>query len=375
MEISFSELIPRVSTLSQKFDNTSLLFNNHWVLVNETNSKNKLYIFRDNNELIISEDGKVDVALWRYLGKNTLLIENEKEKNLYKHEFFDQNLIAIKIRDDQNYSFFVNEEKFDQGLNSENEILKYLHNKYLINNTHKKITRRKRKSLSNTKNTGFYNYNFRYNYNYNYNALDKINNKIVVLKNLKKLNSLEGLGFYIFVLASFLPITFFIIYFKTEVNIFLLGFLIILVLSLKKIIENGNLLFYFLTNLLISYTIVKFLNFKSETLIDFYIIGLNLVLILLLNNIFIKYIKSEQTFLLTNVIITFFICVLAVVIKEQVLFFVNLCVLIPSICFLFHKKLNKNKKHEILITQSGQLAIGFFLISSVIYLLKLFLYI
>ena len=194
-------------------------------------------------------------------------------------------------------------------------------------------------------------------------------------KNLKKLNSLEGLGFYIFVLASFLPIAFFIIYFKTEVNIFLLGFLIILVLSLKKIIENGNLLFYFLTNLLISYTIVKFLNFKSETLFDFYIIGLNLGLILLLDNIFIKYIKSEQTFLLTNVIITFFICVLAVVIKEQVLFFVNLCVLIPSICFLFHKKLNKNKKHEILITQSGQLAIGFFLISSVIYLLKLFLYI
>ena len=375
METSFSELIHRVSTLSQKFDNTSLLFNNHWVLVNETNSKKELYIFRDNNELIISEDGKVDVALWRYLGKNTLLIEKKNVKNLYKHEFFDQNLIAIKIRDDQNYSFFVNEEKFNQGLNSENEILKYLHNKYLNNETYKKITRRKRKSLSNTKNSGFYNYNFRYNYNYNYNALDKINNKIVVLKNLKKLNSLEGLGFYIFVLASFLPIAFFIIYFKTEVNIFLLGFLIILVLSLKKIIENGNLLFYFLTNLLISYTIVKFLNFKSETLIDFYIIGLNLVLILLLNNIFIKYIKSEQTFLLTNVIITFFICVLAVVNKAQVLFFVNLCVLIPSICFLFHKKLNKNKKHEILITQSGQLAIGFFLISSVIYLLKLFLYI
>ena len=75
METSFSELIHRVSTLSQKFYNTSLLFNNHWVLVNETNSKKKLYIFRDNNELIISEDGKVDVALWRYLGKNTLLIE------------------------------------------------------------------------------------------------------------------------------------------------------------------------------------------------------------------------------------------------------------------------------------------------------------
>jgi len=180
METNLSVLIPRVRTLSQKFDNTSLILSHHWVLVDEINSKKKLYIFRKNKELLISEDGQVDIASWRYLGKNTLLVENNTVKNLYKHGFFDENLIAIKIRDDENYSFFVDEEKFDHGLNSENKIAKYLYDKYLNNTIKKKVSRRKRKSYSNKKNSGYYNYNF--NYNYDYNVLDKINNKSAIRK-------------------------------------------------------------------------------------------------------------------------------------------------------------------------------------------------
>jgi len=180
METNLSVLIPRVRKLSQKFDNTSLILSHHWVLVDEINSKKKLYIFRKNKELLISEDGQVDIASWRYLGKNTLLVENNTVKNLYKHGFFDENLIAIKIRDDENYSFFVDEEKFDHGLNSENKIAKYLYDKYLNNTIKKKVSRRKRKSYSNKKNSGYYNYNF--NYNYDYNVLDKINNKSAIRK-------------------------------------------------------------------------------------------------------------------------------------------------------------------------------------------------
>jgi len=40
---------------------------------------------------------------------------------------------------------------------------------------------------------------------------------------------------------------------------------------------------------------------------------------------------------------------------------------------VLHNKLNK--KHKILITQSGQVVFGFFIISSVMYMLKSFLYI
>ena len=180
METNLSVLIPRVCKLSQKFDNTSLILSHHWVLIDEINSKKKLYIFRKNKELLISKDGKVDTASWRYLGKNTLLIEQEKVKKLYKHGFFDQNLIAIKTDVEGNYSFFVNEEKFDLGLNSENKIAKYLNKNYLNNTIKNKVTRRKRKFIRNKKNSGFYNYNF--NYNYEYNVIDKINNKSAIRK-------------------------------------------------------------------------------------------------------------------------------------------------------------------------------------------------
>ena len=62
METNLSVLIPRVNKLSQKFDNISLILSHHWVLINEVEHKKNLYIFRDNNELIISDDGCVDIA-------------------------------------------------------------------------------------------------------------------------------------------------------------------------------------------------------------------------------------------------------------------------------------------------------------------------
>ena len=107
METNLSVLLPRVNKLSQKFDNISLMLSHHWVLVDETQSKKKLYIFRNNNELIISENGSIDLAKWRYLGKNTLTIEREGDNFLYKHGFFDENLIAIKIHNDDEYSEYI----------------------------------------------------------------------------------------------------------------------------------------------------------------------------------------------------------------------------------------------------------------------------
>jgi len=180
METNLSVLIPRVNKLSQKFDNILLIQSHHWVLINEVENKKNLYIFRDNNELLISDEGHVDISKWRYLGKNTLLIESKNGKCLFKHGFFDDNLIAIKVHDKENYSFFVNEAKFDLGLNSENKIARYLNQKYLNNTIKNKVTRRRRKSYSNKKNSGYYNYNF--NYNYDYNIMDKISNRSSIRK-------------------------------------------------------------------------------------------------------------------------------------------------------------------------------------------------
>ena len=191
-------------------------------------------------------------------------------------------------------------------------------------------------------------------------------------KNSKRINDLYGLGFYIFMVASFFPPLFFIKFFKIDINMWMLGFIIILIPILKKTIDNKSLLLSLLVYLMISFTIIRLLNFKTETIVDISIIGFVFVLILLLNYLFTKLIISEVKLVFLNAIFTFSVCTLAIVIRDQTLFFINLAVFTSSSCYLLHNKLNK--KNKILITQTGQVVIGFFFISSFLYMLKSFLY-
>ena len=62
-----------------------------------------------------------------------------------------------------------------------------------------------------------------------------------------------------------------------------LGAFLILIPILKKINENGSLLFSLLVHVMLSYTIVRLLKFETETIVDFSTIGFILVLMLLLN--------------------------------------------------------------------------------------------
>ena len=192
-------------------------------------------------------------------------------------------------------------------------------------------------------------------------------------KNSKRLNNLYGIGFYIFILSSLLPSLFFIKFFNIEIDMMVLGAFLILIPILKKINENGSLVFSLLVHVMLSYTIVRLLKFETETIVDFSTIGFILVLMLLLNYLLTKIYISEFKLLFLNAIFTFLVCTLAIVIRDETLFFINLSVFTASSCFLLHNKLNK--KHKILITQSGQVVIRFFFISSLIYMLKSFLYI
>ena len=190
-------------------------------------------------------------------------------------------------------------------------------------------------------------------------------------KNSQRLNNLYGIGFYIFVLGSVLPSIFFLIFFKIEVNILMLGFLIILIPILKKTFDNNNLLISFLAYSLMSFVTIRLLNYQIDTIVDMSIIGFVLVLMLLLNYLLRKLFISEAKLLSFSAIFTFSICILAIIIRDQPLFFINLTVFTSSSCLLFHNKLNK--KHKILITQSGKSVILFFLVALGSYLLKSFL--
>jgi len=200
----------------------------------------------------------------------------------------------------------------------------------------------------------------------------KVNNSILsgkLHKNSRKIKKTYGLGFYVFLLSSLLPIIVYLIFFKIEVNFLLVGELVILTTILKISVDNNNKFLSILINLLIASIVIKLLNYPTETTIDFIVIAL--VFLLILSFSLINSFISETKLLYINSIITLLICVFGFTIDNQVLFFINLSIFTSSICLLVSNKLNK--KHKILITTGGKLIIGTFLITLASSVIKLFL--
>jgi hypothetical protein len=131
MKTFISDLIPKVQRLSQKLDNLTLLTNQHWVVIDEISNSKNVYIFRANNDLLISQNGKVEKAKWEYLGNNSLLIDRKDESYLFKHGFFDENILALKVDSKDEYAFLINENKYEGELNSIDRIIDFLTKNYI----------------------------------------------------------------------------------------------------------------------------------------------------------------------------------------------------------------------------------------------------
>jgi hypothetical protein len=139
MKTYISDVIPRIQKFSQRLDNTTLLKNQHWVVIDDIDNTKSVFIFRQNNELLISQNGKVEKAKWEYLGNNSLLIDLTDGSYLFKHGFFDENILALKIDSKDEYAFLVNESKFDKELNSSSSVIEFLNRMYLEPNIKRSI--------------------------------------------------------------------------------------------------------------------------------------------------------------------------------------------------------------------------------------------
>ena len=149
MRTYISEIIPKIQRFSEKLDNLSLLTNQHWVVIDEIEKTKNVYIFRHNNELLISQNGIVEKAKWEYLGNNSLLIDKKSSSYLFKQGFFDKNILALKIDSKNEYAFLVNETKYNNEINTLKDVLNFLENKYLIqqNKNNIKIDVKEKKTM------------------------------------------------------------------------------------------------------------------------------------------------------------------------------------------------------------------------------------
>ena len=99
------------------------------------NTTKLVYIFRNNNELLVSKNGVVKKSRWEYLGNNSLLIDQPEESYLFKHGFFDENVLALKIDSREEYAFLINETKYEGELNSLDNVFEFLESKYRNRNS------------------------------------------------------------------------------------------------------------------------------------------------------------------------------------------------------------------------------------------------
>lgn len=125
------DIIPKIKQYSKKLDIITVLTNQHWVVLDELSKSKSVYIFRSNNELLISQNGKVKRARWEYLGHNSLLIDIGEETYLFKHDFYDVNILMLKIDGKNEYAVLINESKYEYDLNSLDSVVGFLKSRYI----------------------------------------------------------------------------------------------------------------------------------------------------------------------------------------------------------------------------------------------------
>lgn len=131
MKTFVSDIVPKLTNFGKKLDNLTLLTDHHWVVINEIQSSKCVYIFRSKGELLVSINGKVEKGKWEYLGNNSLLIERTNETYLFRHGFYDENILALKVDGKDEYAFLVNETKYDSTIDSIDKVLDFLRKRYL----------------------------------------------------------------------------------------------------------------------------------------------------------------------------------------------------------------------------------------------------
>ena len=131
MKAYIKNIIPRIKKYSQKLDDMALLTNKHWVVIDEIENSKLVYVFRSNNELLISKNGRVEKGNWEHIGNNSLLIGQPSGDYLFRQGFFDENVLALKVDGLDEYSLLINQNNYEEDINSVEKVISFLNEKYL----------------------------------------------------------------------------------------------------------------------------------------------------------------------------------------------------------------------------------------------------
>lgn len=133
MKTYILDIIPKLERHSKKLNDLTKFHNNYWILLEENSNSKKTFIFRQNNQLLISENGKVTKALWEYIGENSILLEWDNNTYLFKHGFLDNNVLILQLDNTTEHIIFISQTYYDNIKNSVQELIQELEKIYISN--------------------------------------------------------------------------------------------------------------------------------------------------------------------------------------------------------------------------------------------------
>ena len=99
----------RYKRLSEAFDIKTILCNKPWWVFNDTGEK-EVYIFEEDNNLIISVNGVVTKASWRYIAANkSIMIDSSGSTVMLRPAFVDLKILTLQLDGTENYAFLIDE--------------------------------------------------------------------------------------------------------------------------------------------------------------------------------------------------------------------------------------------------------------------------
>lgn len=91
-----ASLLPRIQQYSKGLNDTAIFADIPWGFIDDDGDK-VTYIFRRNNELLVSKKGDVTTGHWEYLPvMQSLLIEHGNRKRMYNQGFVDNVVMALR---------------------------------------------------------------------------------------------------------------------------------------------------------------------------------------------------------------------------------------------------------------------------------------
>ncbi len=131
MRAILNDIVPRLQPFEYALHYDTQFINQKWVLINGINEVKAVYLFKPNNELVISEDNQVTKTRWSFINSNFISITTADGMILIKAYYKDKDMLVLNQKESEDYAFFINSSAYNTTIDTKEDVQQYFKDKYL----------------------------------------------------------------------------------------------------------------------------------------------------------------------------------------------------------------------------------------------------